>query len=209
MFTDNSISNAIGSSAAMNYSSQNFQGSRLAIWRGWTSPLLAGYNAPPSRTPSPASPRVASSTPPLSECSESTCSSSLASPVFGPTEVCDAGLKGGFFLSEKNINHGYYASETGSISSSTSSSPFTFDPFAGDETACWENRWTLCSDRDPIVEQRITSAHESFDKTITAPKSGQDLAWQNWRTVHIPRATWFQEFIEMDIRKIEQVAARL
>ncbi|KAF9072750.1 hypothetical protein BDP27DRAFT_1445488 [Rhodocollybia butyracea] len=209
MFTDNSISNAINSSAAMNYSSQNFQGSRLAIWRGWTSPLLAGYNAPPSRAPSPGSLRVASSTPPLSECSGSTYSSSLASPVFGPTEICDAGLQCGFFLSDKNINQEYHTPQTGSISSSTSSSPFTFDPFAGDETAFWENRWTLCSDRDPIVEHRATSKCEFFDKAITAPKSGQDLAWQNWRTVHIPRATWLQEFIEMDIRRMEQVAARL
>ncbi|KAF9072752.1 hypothetical protein BDP27DRAFT_1417826 [Rhodocollybia butyracea] len=211
MFANTSINNAIGSSAATNYtgSSQNFQGPRLALWRGWTSPLLAGYNAPPPT-------RAPSATPPLSTRSESSYSSSLASPVFGPTESFNFDYpRYGMSLPVKNIKHEYYAQEMGLIPSSTPSSPppspaFVFDAFAEDVTTdCWKNRWTLSTERDPIVDHGTTSGPEFFDRAIKAPKSRQDLAWANWRTVRAPRPKRAQQSIAMDIMRMEQDAERL
>ncbi|KAF9072753.1 hypothetical protein BDP27DRAFT_1360810 [Rhodocollybia butyracea] len=216
MFANNSNTNAIDS-VATNYSSQNFQGPRLALWRGWTSPLLAGYNAPPpTRAASPPSPWVASATPPLSSrSSESSYSSSFASPVFGPTDYFEFHPRYDVSLPGKNINHEYYAQEMGLISSSTPSSPppspaFVFDAFAEDVTTdCWKNRWTLSTERDPIVDHGTTSGPEFFDRAIKAPKSRQDLAWANWRTVRAPRPKRAQQSVAMDIMRMEQDAERL
>lgn len=105
--------------------------------------------------------------------------------------------------------------ETGSIPSSTPCSPppspaFVFDAFAEDVTAdCWATRWTLSSERDPIVDHGTTSGPEFFDRAIKAPKSRQDLAWANWRTIRAPRPKRAQESVVMDIRRIEQEAERL